>query len=88
MPGSLRDSMDFQADVAQSVEHSLGKGEVTGSIPVISSSFVVGMCWDERELISNRNDKHQLQIFVVGVRPYGTANSGAFTGCGKTLVWV
>jgi hypothetical protein len=27
------------ADVAQSVEHSLGKGEVTGSIPVISSSF-------------------------------------------------
>ena len=26
-----------RADVAQSVEHSLGKGEVTGSIPVISS---------------------------------------------------
>ena len=25
------------ADVAQLVEHSLGKGEVTGSIPVISS---------------------------------------------------
>ena len=28
---------DFRADVAQLVEHSLGKGEVTGSIPVISS---------------------------------------------------
>ena len=27
----------FRADVAQLVEHSLGKGEVTGSIPVISS---------------------------------------------------
>jgi hypothetical protein len=27
------------ADVAQLVEHSLGKGEVTGSIPVISSRF-------------------------------------------------
>jgi hypothetical protein len=26
-----------RADVAQMVEHSLGKGEVTGSIPVISS---------------------------------------------------
>ena len=32
----------FLADVAQSVEHSLGKGEVTGSIPVISSSFRTG----------------------------------------------
>ena len=27
----------LRADVAQLVEHSLGKGEVTGSIPVISS---------------------------------------------------
>jgi hypothetical protein len=27
----------FRADVAQLVEHSLGKGEVTGSSPVISS---------------------------------------------------
>jgi hypothetical protein len=27
----------FKADVAQSVEHSLGKGEVVGSIPIISS---------------------------------------------------
>jgi hypothetical protein len=27
----------YEADVAQLVEHSLGKGEVTGSIPVISS---------------------------------------------------
>jgi hypothetical protein len=27
------------ADVAQLVEHSLGKGEVIGSIPIISSSF-------------------------------------------------
>jgi hypothetical protein len=31
--------MSSRADVAQSVEHSLGKGEVTGSIPVISSRF-------------------------------------------------
>jgi hypothetical protein len=28
------------ADVAQLVEHVLGKDEVTGSIPVVSSSFV------------------------------------------------
>ena len=28
------------ADVAQLVEHSLGKGEVTGSIPVIGSRFL------------------------------------------------
>ena len=28
-----------RADVAQSVEHSLGKGEVVGSIPIISSRF-------------------------------------------------
>jgi hypothetical protein len=28
-----------QAHVAQSVEHFLGKEEVTGSIPVMSSSF-------------------------------------------------
>jgi hypothetical protein len=27
------------ADVAQLVEHSLGKGEVIGSIPIISSRF-------------------------------------------------
>jgi hypothetical protein len=29
----------FRADVAQLVEHSLGKGEVTSSILVIGSSF-------------------------------------------------
>jgi hypothetical protein len=28
-----------EADVAQLVEHSLGKGEVIGSIPIISSSI-------------------------------------------------
>jgi hypothetical protein len=33
----------LRADVAQSVEHSLGKGEVTGSIPVISSRYLVGV---------------------------------------------
>ena len=33
----LAESDSDRADVAQSVEHSLGKGEVTGSIPVISS---------------------------------------------------
>jgi hypothetical protein len=31
-----------RADVAQLVEHSLGKGEVTGSIPVISSRISAG----------------------------------------------
>jgi hypothetical protein len=30
-------SLNFSADVAQLVEHFLGKEEVTGSIPVISS---------------------------------------------------
>ena len=33
---------EFRADVAQLVEHSLGKGEVTGSIPVISSRICDG----------------------------------------------
>jgi hypothetical protein len=33
----MADEYEFRADVAQLVEHSLGKGEVTGSIPVISS---------------------------------------------------
>ena len=32
-----------EADVAQLVEHSLGKGEVTGSIPVISSRIGYGI---------------------------------------------
>src|SRR3954462_1216327 len=31
--------MKSSADVAQLVEHSLGKGEVIGSIPIISSRF-------------------------------------------------
>ena len=31
------------ADVAQLVEHSLGKGEVIGSIPIISSSLEVAV---------------------------------------------
>ena len=31
------------ADVAQLVEHTLGKGEVTGSIPVVSSD-ILGKC--------------------------------------------
>ena len=35
-------SNSLRADVAQLVEHSLGKGEVTGSIPVISSRFSGG----------------------------------------------
>jgi hypothetical protein len=35
---ACRDALESRrADVAQLVEHSLGKGEVTGSIPVISS---------------------------------------------------
>ena len=35
--------MDKSADVAQLVEHVLGKDEVTGSIPVVGSSeFMVG----------------------------------------------
>ena len=38
----------FEADVAQLVEHSLGKGEVTSSILVISSRI------NCREAISNR----------------------------------
>ena len=33
--------IDESADVAQLVEHVLGKDEVTGSIPVVSSSFAV-----------------------------------------------
>jgi hypothetical protein len=30
----------MKADVAQLVEHSLGKGEVIGSIPIISSRIL------------------------------------------------
>ena len=33
-----RPDVDFRAHVAQSVEHVLGKDEVTGSIPVVGSS--------------------------------------------------
>ena len=38
----MRSLSDKGADVAQLVEHSLGKGEVTGSIPVISSRVWCG----------------------------------------------
>ena len=34
------------AHVAQSVEHILGKDEVTGSIPVMSSTFISGQRYD------------------------------------------
>jgi hypothetical protein len=40
--------MRSRADVAQSVEHSLGKGEVIGSIPIISSrvlALLFGPVW-------------------------------------------
>ena len=33
---------DDRAHVAQLVEHVLGKDEVTGSIPVVGSSFLTG----------------------------------------------
>jgi hypothetical protein len=36
-----RSSTGLPADVAQLVEHVLGKDEVTGSIPVVSSSLAV-----------------------------------------------
>jgi hypothetical protein len=39
----------FKADVAQSVEHSLGKGEVVGSIPIISSRFLE-VVWPARRV--------------------------------------
>ena len=32
----------FFAHLAQSVEHTLGKGEVAGSIPVVGTSFSEG----------------------------------------------
>ena len=38
------------AHVAQSVEHFLGKEEVTGSIPVMSTSFPAVMASPERAL--------------------------------------
>jgi hypothetical protein len=34
----LESELDIRAHVAQSVEHVLGKDEVTGSIPVVGSS--------------------------------------------------
>ena len=37
----MADSPEFRADVAQLVEHSLGKGEVTSSILVIGSTKLV-----------------------------------------------
>jgi hypothetical protein len=33
---------DRQAHIAQSVEHSLGKGEVIGSNPIVSTIYIVG----------------------------------------------
>jgi hypothetical protein len=41
-----------RADVAQSVEHSLGKGEVVGSIPIISSRFLCRLHWYEASKVS------------------------------------
>ena len=38
--------MDPAAHVAQSVEHVLGKDEVTGSIPVVGSTESGGECFD------------------------------------------
>ena len=38
IPVSRSSGCRLEADVAQLVEHSLGKGEVIGSIPIISSS--------------------------------------------------
>ena len=32
---------EISARIAQAVEHSLGKGEVTGSSPVVGTSFLV-----------------------------------------------
>ena len=36
----------LRADVAQLVEHSLGKGEVIGSIPIISSIKFNKLSWN------------------------------------------
>ena len=41
IPVSRSRILESRADVAQLVEHSLGKGEVTSSILVIGSSFRV-----------------------------------------------
>ena len=43
------------AHVAQSVEHVLGKDEVTGSIPVVGSSFLHSEtgCKDKRKQLTN-----------------------------------
>ena len=52
--GQSLDAQKFasRADVAQLVEHSLGKGEVTGSSPVISSKDLVVS--DQLSVVSNR----------------------------------
>jgi hypothetical protein len=40
------------ADVAQLVEHSLGKGEVIGSIPIISSILSADVLVESTDLVS------------------------------------
>ena len=37
---SLRDVAEISAHVAQSVEHLLGKEEVVGSIPIVSTTAI------------------------------------------------
>ena len=41
IPVSRSSFLESRADVAQLVEHSLGKGEVTSSILVIGSRFLI-----------------------------------------------
>ena len=46
-PGARWQDEAWFAHVAQLVEHTLGKGEVIGSIPIVSSAgaVVVRRCW-------------------------------------------
>jgi hypothetical protein len=59
-----------RADVAQLVEHSLGKGEVTGSIPVISSRIAVAVSGGSNSVVESQPSK----LLVAGSIPVSRSN--------------
>ena len=54
----------INANIAQSVECSLGKAEVTGSIPVVSSNDV-SVRTNRTELIQNQSENKIWLIFLL-----------------------
>ncbi len=58
--------LDHPADVAQLVEHFLGKEEVTGSIPVISSGLRIPLIENEGKQFRNSSLKEFYECSSIG----------------------